>query len=107
MSAELNPDQPLRYHGQRIVRTIGTIVITACAIMLVLGVTALSDLLHDQPFVLYWTWCLLLAVAAFIVASLDMILIRKLSKQSRRELFRKQFMNRDIGEEPDDHRDKR
>jgi hypothetical protein len=61
--------------------------------MLVLGVTVLTDRLRGPQFVLYWTWCFLLAVAAIAAALWDMLLVRRTSKRSRRELFRKQFMD--------------
>jgi hypothetical protein len=85
--------------GQRILRYAGGIILSACAVMLVLGVTVLADRLHGPQFVLYWTWCFLLSVAAIGVALWDMLLVRRASKQTRRELFRKQFMTSEFSDE--------
>ena len=101
MSAtKLNDEKALPYRGQRIVRTIGSIFITACALMLVLGLTLLSEQLRGPRFILYWSWCFLLTVAAMLVAFWDMLMLRRASKQTRRELFREQFMTKDFSGKP-------
>ena len=71
-------------------------LLTACALMLVLGLTVLADRLHGPRFALYWSWCFLLTVAAIVVALVDMLLIRRASKQTRRALFREQLMTKDL-----------
>src|SRR2546427_654171 len=86
------------YRGQRVGRIIGTIFITACALMLVLGLTLLSDRLRGPQFILYWSWCFLLTMAAIFVAFWDMLMVRRASKQPRRELFREQFMSKALSE---------
>ena len=81
-------------------------LLTACALMLVLGLTVLADRLHGPRFALYWSWCFLITVAAILVAMFDMLMIRRTSKQTRRALFRDQFMTKDLAEKlrkkPDD-----
>ena len=92
----IRPHEKLNYRGQRIVRTLGSMLLTACALMLVLGLTVLADRLHGPRFALYWSWCFLLTVAAIVVALVDMLLIRRASKQTRRALFREQLMTKDL-----------
>ena len=61
--------------------------------MLVLGMTVLNERLQGLQFVLYWTWCLLLTFGAVILALWDMLLVRRILKRTRRELFQREFMN--------------
>ena len=89
MSADL--DNSFSYRGKTVVRTIGTILISASCVMVVVGVTMLSDRLIGPPFVLYWSWCFLIAAGAFLSALFDMVMVRRASRQTRRELFRQQF----------------
>ena len=89
MSADL--DNSFSYRGKTVVRTIGTILISACCVMVVVGVTLLSDRLKGPPFVLYWSWCFLIAAGALLTALFDMVMVRRASRQTRRELFRQQF----------------
>jgi hypothetical protein len=92
--------------GQIILRIFGGVLLTACALMVVLGSTVLNDRLQGPRFVLYWTWCLLLTCAAVIIALWDMLLVRRVSRRTRRELFHQQFMDGDFanksrrGEDP-------
>jgi hypothetical protein len=90
------PDQTLTYRGKPIVRAIGTILLTACALMVVLGVTVFSNSLHGLRYATYWSWCFLLTTAAIIVALWDMLMLRRAGKQTRRQLFREQFMTPDL-----------
>jgi hypothetical protein len=89
VSAE--PNLSITYRGKRIVRAAGTILITACAGMVVLGVTVLSDQLQGPRYVLYWSWCFLITAAALLVALIDMVMIRRAGDLTRRKLFREQF----------------
>ena len=84
-------DNSFSYRGKTVVRTIGTILISACCVMVVVGATMLSDRLKGPPFVLYWSWCFLIAAGAFLTALFDMVMVRRASRQTRRELFRQQF----------------
>jgi TRAP-type C4-dicarboxylate transport system permease small subunit len=81
---------------QRIVRIVGAVILFACALMVVLGVTIWEDDLRGPQFALYWSWCFLLAMAAIFVALWDAILVRRAFKQNRRELFRQEFMTEDF-----------
>jgi hypothetical protein len=80
--------------GQIVLRVCGGILLTACALMVVLGVTVLSERLQGLQFVFYWTWCLLLTFGAVILALWDMLLIRRILKRTRRELLQREFMDR-------------
>lgn len=82
--------------GQILLRVFGTVLLTACALMAVLGSTIFADRLHGMQFVLYWSWCLVVTFAAIIVALWDMLLVRRALKKTSRELFRRQFMSEDL-----------
>ena len=84
--------------GQIILRVVGGVLLTACALMVVLGSTVLGEHLRGPRFLLYWTACLLLTCAAIIVAIWDMVLVRRISKRTRRELFQRQFMSGDLAD---------
>ncbi len=93
------PNEKLTYRGKAIVRTLGTGLISACCLMVALGATLWRGQLQGPGFVLYWSWCFLMALAAIFVALVDLMLVRRAGRQSRRELFRKQFTDG-----PSDHR---
>ena len=82
--------------GQIVLRMCGGVLLTACALMVVLGMTVLSERLRGLQFVLYWTWCLLLTFGAIILALGDMLLVRRTLQRTRRELFEREFMNQDF-----------
>jgi hypothetical protein len=82
--------------GQIVLRICGGVLLTACALMVVLGMTVLSERLRGLQFVLYWTWCLLLTFGAIILALGDMLLVRRTLQRTRRELFEREFMNQDF-----------
>jgi hypothetical protein len=84
--------------GQRVLRYVGAVVLSSCAVMFVLGLTVLSEHLHGPQLIRYWTWCFLLAVGSTVCALLDMILVRRAFKQTRRRVFREQFMTGEIAE---------
>ena len=99
MSADQStPEKTLTYRGKAIVRAIGTILITACALMVVLGLTVLTNWLQGLRYAMYWSWCFLITTAAIIVALCDMLMLRRAGKQTRRQLFRQQFMTPDLVE---------
>jgi hypothetical protein len=84
--------------GQVVLRVVGGGLLTACALMVVLGTTVLGEHLRGPRFLLYWTSCLLLTCAAILVALWDMVLVRRISKHTRRELFRRQFMSGNLAD---------
>jgi len=84
--------------GQHALRYIGAVIVSACAVMFVLGLTVLRERLHGLPLARYWTWCLLLAIGSIVCALWDMILVRRAFKHTRRQLFREQFMTQDLAE---------
>ena len=91
--------------GQVVLRVCGGVLLAACALMVVLGTTVLGNHLQGPRFLLYWTGCLLLTCAAILVALWDMVLVRRISKHTRRELFRRQFMSGNLADRlRDQHR---
>lgn len=68
--------------------------------MFVLGLTVLRQRLHGLQGVRYWTWCFLLALASIVCALADTILVRRAYKQTRRQLFREQFITTDSIRQP-------
>jgi hypothetical protein len=89
--------------GQILLRVFGGVLLTACALMVVLGCTVLAERLQGPRFLLYWTLCLLLTFAAIILALWDMLLVRRVSRRTRRELFRREFMSRNVAGSPEKH----
>jgi len=98
----MNPDRDdlSVSRGQRVLRYVGAVILSACAVMFVLGLTTLRERLHGLQIVRFWLWCLLLAVASIVCALWDTILVRRAFKQSRRELFREKFMTPDSADKP-------
>ena len=84
-------DQRITYRGQWFVRGLGAVLLTGCAVMLILGGSLLRDWLAGLRFALYWSWCFLLATGAISAALLDLALLRRASRRLRRRLFREQF----------------
>ncbi|MGD1020658.1 MAG: hypothetical protein ABSA12_15190 [Verrucomicrobiia bacterium] len=81
-------------------RIVGAVLLTLCALMVVLGSTVLAPQLQGPRFLLYWTWCTLLTFAAIIIALWDMLLVRRASKRTQRELFRREFMSTNLRDKP-------
>ncbi len=100
-----NPDKLPITPLQRVVRYIGAVVLSACTVMLVLGLTVLEDRLHGFALAQYWVWCFLLAIASMVCAVWDMLLVRRSFKQTRRQIFRQQFMTGELGEKLKKRRD--
>ena len=74
--------------------------------MVVLGMTVFKDRLEGLQFVLYWMRCLLFTFGAVTLALWDMLLVRRILKRTRRELFEREFMSRDLAaklREKEDH----
>jgi hypothetical protein len=84
--------------GQIILRICGGVLLTACALMVVLGMTVLDKRLSGIQFAFYWTWCLLLTFGAIILALGDMLLVRRTLNRTRRELFEREFMDRNFAD---------
>jgi hypothetical protein len=74
--------------------------------MALLGTTVLGQQLHGSRFLLYWSGCLLMTCAAIIIALWDMLLVQRISKHSRRELYRQQFMSGEFAEKLRDSRNR-
>ncbi|MGA2140015.1 MAG: hypothetical protein ABSH14_14250 [Verrucomicrobiia bacterium] len=89
--------------GQVVLRICGGVLLAACALMVELGTTVLGEHLHGPRFLLYWTGCLLLTCAAILVALWDLVLVRRISRHTRRELFRRQFMSGNLADRLRDH----
>src|SRR5579863_9805365 len=86
-------------------RIVGAILLFVCALMVILGSTVLAQQLQGPQFLLYWIWCTLLTLAAIIIALWDMLLVRRASKRTHRELFRQQFMSSNLREKLRKHGD--
>jgi hypothetical protein len=71
--------------------------------MVVLGSTVLAPQLHGPQFLLYWTRCTLLTLAAILIALWDMLLVRRASKRTHREIFHKEFMSSDLRDQSRKH----
>ena len=84
--------------GQIVLRVCGGVLLTACALMVVLGMTLFNERLQGLQFVLYWTWCLLFTFGAVILALWDMLLVRRILKRTRRELFEREFMDQSFAD---------
>jgi cytochrome bd-type quinol oxidase subunit 2 len=95
MSAPATQTTPLVGRGQIVLRVIGGILLTGCAVMIVLGYTVLADGLKGNEYIRYWTWCFVFSILAVAIACVDMVLVRRASQRTKRELFRKEFMNKD------------
>jgi hypothetical protein len=85
--------------GQIVLRVCGGVLLTACALMVVLGMTVLSERLQGPRFVLYWTWCLLLTLGAVVLSLWDILLVRRILKRTRRELFQREFIDRSFADQ--------
>jgi hypothetical protein len=94
------PDKLPLSRGQYALRVVGAILLFVCALMVILGSTVLAPQLQGPRFLVYWTWCTLLTIAAIIIALWDMLLVRRASKRTHRELFHQQFMASDLHEKP-------
>ena len=96
--ATRKPEKLPLSRGQIVLRICGGVLLTACALMVVLGMTLFNERLQGLQFVLYWTWCLLLTFAAVILALWDMLLVRRVLKRTRRELFEREFINQNFAD---------
>jgi Ca2+/H+ antiporter len=92
--------------GQIVLRVTGGVLLTVCALMVVLGATIFVERLNGLQFILYWTWCLLLTCAAIVIALWDMLLVRRISRRTHRELFQREFMRDDLGKKSRKHQDR-
>lgn len=90
-----DPADKITYRGKAFVRGVGAVLIAGCCLMVGLGATVLAERLQGPGYVLYWSACLVLTLAAGFVAVLDLILIRRASQQTRRELLHHQFTDKD------------
>jgi membrane protein implicated in regulation of membrane protease activity len=81
------------------VRLACTLILTAGVVMAGLGMTILSSRLQGRAYVVYWSWCFLLVVAAILLALVDLLLLRRAYRQSRRVLFEREFMTKDFVEQ--------
>ncbi|HUJ71836.1 MAG TPA: hypothetical protein VLZ30_06300 [Verrucomicrobiae bacterium] len=105
-SANPIPEKLPLSRGQIVLRVLGGVLLSLCALMAVLGTTVLGKHLQGWQFLLYWSGCLLMTCAAIIIALWDMLLVRRVSKHSRRELYRQQFMSGEFAEKLRDHRNR-
>ena len=69
-------------------RMVTGILLGAALLMLILGLTVLSGHLKRDAFLIYWLICFLLTGLAAIFALVDMMIIRRKSREEQRELIR-------------------
>lgn len=86
-------DQRLTYRGRKTVHTFGTTLLVLLLSLVILGQTLWEKHLQGPRFLLYWGCCFLLVFACIFVAMVDVLLIRRAIKQTKRELFERQFMS--------------
>jgi Co/Zn/Cd efflux system component len=94
----MSASDSLPYRGKLLIRTIGAILLSTAGVMLVLGLTVLSERLQGPEFVLYWSWCFLITALALIVALVDLLMIRRASKQTKLELVRQHLLRAEPGD---------
>ena len=69
-------------------RMVTGIFLGAALLMLILGLTVLSGTLKRDSFLIYWLTCFLLTGLAAILALVDMMIIRRQSRDEQRELIK-------------------
>jgi hypothetical protein len=69
-------------------RVVTGIFLGAALLMLIFGFTVLSGHLTRDAFLIYWLICFLLTGLAAILALVDMMIIRRQSREEQRELIR-------------------
>ena len=68
-------------------RVVTGIFLGVAFLMLILGLTALSAHLKRDSFLIYWLICFVLTGLAAILALVDMMMIRRQSREEQRELI--------------------
>ncbi len=68
-------------------RWFGAVVLLAALVMLICGVTVLSEKLEYLTFVFYWMVCFVLTILAIIVAFLDARALQRRTREEQRDLF--------------------
>jgi membrane protein implicated in regulation of membrane protease activity len=68
-------------------RSMGVAFLTAAVGMLVLGQTVLQSHLKDWTFVIYWLACFTFTVLAAMTALIDVMIVRRKSREQQRELI--------------------
>ena len=73
--------------GKLMRRTTGGLCVGGALVMLVMGETQLQPGGSHLGFALYWLGCFALAIAAMILALLDLLAVRSEARQAQRSLF--------------------
>ncbi len=68
-------------------RATGSLCLVGAVVMLAVGETHLAPGNSHLGFLLYWLGCFALAIAAMIVAILDLFAVRSEARQAQRSLF--------------------
>ena len=70
-------------------RALGAFFLVASLVMLIAGETVLSDRLRAHPgeFVIFWMACFVFVGLAFLMALLDLAVIRRRTREQQRELL--------------------
>lgn len=85
-----DPQIPLT-RPRRAVRILSGLLLAGCVGLFLLGLTVWENRLQGRAYVVYWSWCFLLAVAAVGMAVVDLWLVRRAYRRSRRALFQQEF----------------
>jgi protein-S-isoprenylcysteine O-methyltransferase Ste14 len=70
-------------------RALGAFFLVASLVMLIAGETLLNDHLRSHPaeFLIYWMMCFVCVGLAFLMALLDLAVVRGRTRQQQRELL--------------------
>jgi hypothetical protein len=68
-------------------RWIGGLLLAGALTMLVLGQTVLKSKLHDADYIRYWMICFVLTGGALLVALIDVMMIKRETRNEQKELI--------------------
>ena len=70
-------------------RALGALFLIASLVMLIAGETVLGDRLRARPlaFLVFWMGCFMFVGLAFLMALLDLAVVRRRTRQQHRELL--------------------
>ncbi len=74
--------------SQTVRRVVGGIFMGGAILMVIAGSTVWADRLQGSSFLIYWLICALLTILTLIIAMLDLLLIRRRSREQHKELIR-------------------
>jgi hypothetical protein len=75
------------FNASRTVRWVAGVSLLLATVMLILGMTILSGRLKHYDFLIYWTICFGLTGLAAVMAALDLLVIKRESREAQRDLI--------------------